>query len=74
MRHNMEAGFTRPRDRLLFCWEGWSQRLEDYLEHLTRGAGHADRIVPMENYTKGLLLPLERKSAEAMAACPRADR
>lgn len=45
-----------------------SQRFEDYLEHLTRCAGHADRMVPMENYTKGLLLPLERKSVEPMAA------
>lgn len=45
-----------------------SQRFEEYLEHLTRCAGHADRIVPMENYTKGLLLPLERKSVEPMAA------
>ncbi|EQD29969.1 ISXo8 transposase, partial [mine drainage metagenome] len=31
-------------------------------------AGHADRIVPIENYTKGLMLPLERKSVEPMAA------
>lgn len=45
-----------------------SQRFEKYLEHLTRCAGHADRVVPMENYTKGLLLPLERKSVEPMAA------
>jgi SRSO17 transposase len=45
-----------------------SQRFDDYLEQLTRCAGHADRIVPMENYTKGLLLPLERKSVEPMAA------
>jgi SRSO17 transposase len=45
-----------------------SQRFEDYLDHLTRGAGHADRVVPMGNYTKGLLLPLERKSIEPMAA------
>jgi len=27
-----------------------------------------DRMAPMENYTKGLLLPLERKSVEPMAA------
>jgi SRSO17 transposase len=45
-----------------------SQRFEKYLGHLTRCAGHADRMVPMENYTKGLLLPLERKSVEPMAA------
>ena len=45
-----------------------AQRFEGYLEHLTGAAGHADRIIPMENYTKGLMLPLERKSVEPMAA------
>src|SRR6201997_1375399 len=45
-----------------------SQRFEEYLEQMTRCAGHADRVVPMENYTKGLMLPIERKSVEPMAA------
>jgi SRSO17 transposase len=54
--------------RLLTASGDRSQRFEGYLEHLTRCAGHADRIIPMENYTKGLLLPLERKSVEPMAA------
>jgi SRSO17 transposase len=44
------------------------ERLQSYLDILTRTVGHADRVVPMENYTKGLLLPLERKSVEPMAA------
>ena len=39
-----------------------------YLENLARVAGHADRIISIENYTKGLLLPIERKSVEPMAA------
>ena len=43
-------------------------RLAAYLDHLSGVAGHADRIVPMANYTKGLLLPIERKSIEPMAA------
>jgi SRSO17 transposase len=43
-------------------------RLQSYLDSLTRSIGHADRVVPVENYTKGLLLPLERKSVEPMAA------
>jgi SRSO17 transposase len=47
---------------------GQSARLQSYLDALTRCTGHADRVVPMENYTKGLLLPLERKSVEPMAA------
>ena len=45
-----------------------AERLQAYLDGLTREAGHADRVVPMENYTKGLMLPIERKSVEPMAA------
>src|SRR5882672_2822740 len=44
------------------------QRLASYLERLSQTTGHADRVVPMESYTKGLLLPIERKSVEPMAA------
>jgi SRSO17 transposase len=44
------------------------ERLQGYLDGLTEAAGHADRRVPMENYTKGLMLPIERKSVEPMAA------
>jgi SRSO17 transposase len=43
-------------------------RFSTYLDGMTQAAGHADRIVPMQNYVKGLLLPLERKSVEPMAA------
>jgi SRSO17 transposase len=45
-----------------------AERLQAYLDGLTQAAGHADRVVPLENYTKGLLLPIERKSVEPMAA------
>src|ERR1035441_2682659 len=44
------------------------ERLQVYLDGLTEAAGHADRVVPIENYTKGLRLPIERKSVEPMAA------
>ena len=44
------------------------ERFSSYLDRMTQAAGHADRIVPMQNYVKGLLLPLERKSVEPMAA------
>jgi SRSO17 transposase len=44
------------------------ERLQAYLDGLTRAAGHSDRVVPIENYTKGLMLPIERKSVEPMAA------
>src|SRR5487761_1623599 len=43
-------------------------RLQCYLDGLTEAAGHADRRIPLENYTKGLMLPIERKSVEPMAA------
>ena len=43
-------------------------RLQAYLDGLTQVVGHADRVVPLENYTKGLLLAIERKSVEPMAA------
>lgn len=45
-----------------------AERLRAYLDGLTEAAGHADRRVPMENYTKGLMLPIGRKSVEPMAA------
>jgi SRSO17 transposase len=48
--------------RLDFSRQG--ERLQVYLDGLTKAAGHADRVVPIENYTKGLLLPIERKSVE----------
>src|ERR1700681_4025702 len=44
------------------------ERLATFLDRLTQVAGHADRIVPMQNYTKSLFLPIERKSVEPMAA------
>src|SRR5579864_6406161 len=44
------------------------ERFARYLDQLTQAAGHADRVAPMQSYTKGLLLPIERKSVEPMAA------
>ncbi|MDA0205872.1 MAG: IS701 family transposase [Acidobacteria bacterium] len=35
---------------------------------MARAAQHADRSEPLKNYCRGLLLPLERKSVEPMAA------
>jgi len=45
-----------------------SERLATYLDRLSHVAGHADRVVPLQNYTKGLFLPIQRKSVEPMAA------
>jgi SRSO17 transposase len=44
------------------------QRFAAYLESLARAAHHADRSEPLKAYCRGLLLPLERKSVEPMAA------
>jgi SRSO17 transposase len=44
------------------------ERLTTYLKRIAQVAGHADRVHPLQSYTKGLLLPIERKSVEPMAA------
>ena len=43
-------------------------RFAAYIEGLAKAAGHADRELPLKNYSAGLLLPGERKSVEPMAA------
>jgi SRSO17 transposase len=45
-----------------------SKRFESYVDGLTVALGHADRDEPFRRYTTGLLLPLERKSVEPIAA------
>jgi SRSO17 transposase len=45
-----------------------ADRFEGYVEALSAALGHADRDEPFRRYTTGLLLPLERKSVEPMAA------
>src|ERR1700692_1260270 len=44
------------------------ERLKINRDGLKESAGHADRMIPIENYIKGLMLPIERKSVEPMAA------
>lgn len=44
------------------------KRFDEYLARLAEAAGHADRVVPLKSYCMGLLLPIERKSVEPMAA------
>ena len=45
-----------------------AERFERYMEHLAAGLGHADRHMGLRGYCTGLMLPLERKSVEPMAA------
>jgi hypothetical protein len=49
-------------------------RFEAYVEALIEVVGHADRAEPMRDYCTGLLLPMERKSVEPMAAATAPSR
>jgi len=49
-------------------------RFEAYVERLVGVVGHADRAEPLKDYCTGLLLPLDRKSVEPLAAATRPDR
>jgi SRSO17 transposase len=48
--------------------EGSEARFASYVEALGAVLGHADRQQPMHDYCLGLLMPIERKSVEPMAA------
>ncbi|MGQ9635856.1 MAG: IS701 family transposase, partial [Bryobacteraceae bacterium] len=50
------------------------KRFAAYLEGLAKAAGHLDREQPLKDYCRGLLLPVERKSVEPMAARLHPDR
>jgi SRSO17 transposase len=47
---------------------GSDARLAVYLKGLGSVIGHVDRVGPLRDYCTGLVLPLERKSVEPMAA------
>lgn len=42
--------------------------LDGYLEYLCEALGHADRNAGLMDYCRGLMLPIERKSVEPLAA------
>lgn len=44
------------------------REFESYLDVLSEALGHADRAAGLKDYCRGLLLPLERKSVEPLAA------
>ena len=54
--------------------EGSEARFAAYVEALGAVLGHADRQEPMRDYCLGLLMPIERKSVEPMAAVTRRRR
>jgi SRSO17 transposase len=45
-----------------------TERFEEYVSLISQQLGHADRVDPFRGYCTGLLLPVERKSVEPMAA------
>lgn len=53
---------------------GVGARFEAYVDRLVGVIGHADRAEPLRDYCTGLLLPVERKSVEPLAAATRPDR
>jgi SRSO17 transposase len=48
--------------------KGVASRFAEFIDHLSRAVGHADRHGPLVAYCTGLLWPGERKSVEPMAA------
>lgn len=48
--------------------DGSEARFAAFIEELASVIGHADRVVPLEAYCVGLMLPCERKSVEPIAA------
>ncbi len=50
------------------------KRFEAYIEGLIGVIGHADRARPLKDYCTGLLLPVERKSVEPLAAVTAPER
>jgi SRSO17 transposase len=48
--------------------DGSEARFAAYVDGLSGVIGHAGRVGPLRDYTRGLLLPVERKSVEPIAA------
>jgi SRSO17 transposase len=48
--------------------DGSEERFEAYVDALASVLGHADRTAGLRDYCTGLMLPLERKSVEPLAA------
>ena len=45
-----------------------TERFERYVSLIAQQLEHADRVEPFRGYCTGLLLPVQRKSVEPMAA------
>jgi len=47
---------------------GMEEMFQDFLGNMASAVSHADRSGPLGEYLTGLLMPIERKSVEPMAA------
>ena len=54
--------------------DGSAERFSAYVAGLVSVIGHADRVRPLRDYCTGLLMPVERKSVEPMAAITAPER
>ena len=54
--------------------DGSAKRFSAYVAGLVSVIGHADRVRPLRDYCTGLLMPVERKSVEPMAAVTAPER
>jgi len=54
--------------------DGSAERFSAYVSGLVSVIGHADRARPLRDYCTGLLMPIERKSVEPMAAVTAPER
>src|SRR5690242_11880430 len=52
----------------LMANEGSEARFTAYIDGLSRVIGHSGRVGPLQDYARGLLLPVARKSVEPIAA------
>ena len=48
------GGTLKAMSRQLADFSHQPERLRAYLDNLPQAAGHADRAIPLQNYTKGL--------------------
>lgn len=47
---------------------GSEDRFAAFVESMSSILGHADRVVPFRSHSTGLILPVERKGVEPIAA------
>jgi SRSO17 transposase len=70
----LEDSFSKEPKMDLQGRDGGEARRAEYLSGLMSVIGNADRVDPLRDYCVGLMMPVERKSVEPMAAVTAPDR